>query len=56
MQSRLSFRTWTPKRTSAPALRPIAQRSSLHTSHSRSASSWQATPAGSVTHFSQTAR
>jgi hypothetical protein len=53
--SRLSLRTWTPKRTSGPSVRALAIRSSQSTSQSRPASSWQWTPGGTATHLSQMA-
>jgi hypothetical protein len=52
----LSLRTWTPKRTSEPLLRPMAQRSSQSTPQHRPASSWQAAPGGTLTQRSQAAR
>jgi hypothetical protein len=55
--SRLSLRTWTPKRTSGPPpARRIAQARNQTTSRSRPASSWQATPRGTATPRSQKAR
>jgi hypothetical protein len=55
VRSRLSSRTWTPKRTSRPAARPMAHRSIQHRSQSRPASSWPMTPGDTVTQRSCTA-
>jgi hypothetical protein len=56
VRSRLSLRTWTPKRTSCPPLWRAAHASSHSTSHSRPGSSWHKTPGGTVTQRSHTAR
>jgi hypothetical protein len=56
-RSRLSFRTWTAKRTSCGSSlgRLAATRSIVSTSHNRPASSWPSTPGGTSTHRDQAA-